>query len=154
MKHGPPPRGSSKVGKQHLLEKRHFLRSVGRALIAVVLLAQLAVSAYACPGLLSAAAPSSIDAAAAAPPAPPMNCEDMAEPMDAAFANLCAAHCQQGQQSDHTATVAVPAVLLTALYTMPLAADPCGALRPASAAPCARAAASPPLAILHCCLRI
>lgn len=135
--------------KQPLFETRHFLRSVCRTLIAVVLFAQLAVSAYACPGLVSAAATS-----AAAPAIPAMNCEDMAEPMDAAFTNLCAAHCQQGQQSDHTATVAVPVVLLTALYTMPVAPDPCRALRPAAAAPCAGAAAAPPLAILHCCFRI
>lgn len=145
---------------------RHFLQAVCRALMAVVLFAQLAVSAYACPGMASAAAmktpmsataPAAADARAtptAAPALQTMNCEDMAGPMDPAFANLCAEHCHQGQQSDQTATLAVPPVLLTALYTTPLAPEPCVAPRPAAVAACAGAAASPPLAILHCCFRI
>lgn len=151
---------------------RQFLRAVCRALVGVVLFAQLAVSAYACPGMasavamkmpMSATAPADVDAhatPAAAPALQAMNCEDMAGPMgpmgpmDPTFANLCAEHCHQGQQSDQTATLAVPAVLLTALYTTPLAAEHCAAPRPAAAATCAGAAASPPLAILHCCFRI
>ena len=146
--------------------RRHFLRSVCRALIGAVLFAQLAVSAYACPGLLSAAAmkmpmsaaapagADSTDVATAAPTLPPMNCEDMAMPMDAAFPNLCAEHCHQGQQSDQAATLTVPAALLTELYITPRASEPIVAPRPAAAATHAGAAAAPPLAILHCCFRI
>ena len=156
--------------------KRHFLRSVCRTMIGVVLLAQLAVSAYACPGLSVAAAPMNMPMSAAAKsgadpsesantvrvvtaatalPAPqPTNCEDMARPMDPEFANLCAEYCRHGQHSDQTATLAVPAALLSAFYISPLALAPSLAPRPAAAAPSARAAAFPPLAILHCCFRI
>ena len=148
--------------------KHPFLRSVCRAMIGVVLLAQLAVSAYACPGLstaavamkmpMSAAVPSGADpteAVSVVTAAPqPINCEDMAGPMDPEFANLCAAHCHHGQQSDQTATLAVPAALLTAFYITPLAPEPSVAPRPAAAAPSARSAAFPPLAILHCCFRV
>lgn len=170
------------------LMPRHFLRSVCRAMIGVLLLAQLMVSAYACPGLSAAAvmnmtmsaapgadptqvasaamvAPTATDvataaaaaaaAASAAPQTPlPTNCEDMAGPMDPEFANLCAEHCRHGQQSDQTATLSVPAALLSAFYITPLAPEPSVAPRPAAAAPSAQAAAFPPLAIQHCCFRI
>ncbi len=135
---------------------RHFLRSVCRALIGAVLLAQLALSAYACPGM-SAVAPSEVGSTTAAAPLT-MNCEDMAGPMDAAmdadYPNLCAEHCHQGQQSDQAATLTVPPALLTELYITPPAFQPIAAPRPAAAATRAGAAASPPLAILHCCFRI
>ena len=153
---------------------RRFLRLVCRALIGAVLFAQMAVSAYACPGLLAAttmAVPVSAElpsgtestaavtaavtaAASAAPALPMMNCEDMAMPMDAAFPNLCAEHCHQGQQSDQAATLTVPAALLTELYITPPAPEPIVAPRPAAATASALDAASPPLAILHCCFRI
>ncbi len=134
---------------------RHFLRSVCRALIGAVLLAQLALSAYACPGM-SAATPSDVGSTAPAPLT--MNCEDMAGPMDSAmdadYPNLCAEHCHQGQQSDQAATLTVPPALLTELYITSPAFEPTAAPRPAAVATRAGAAASPPLAILHCCFRI
>jgi len=74
--------------------------------------------------------------------------------MDPELTNLCAEHCRQGQQSDQAATLTVPAALLSALYTTPPAPEPVVAPRPAAAATSALAAASPPLAILHCCFRI
>ena len=120
-----------------------FLRTVCRALIGVVLLAQLAVAAYACPGLASAATGHEAIA-----------CEDMATPMDPSFANLCAEHCHHGQQSDHTATLTVPAAVLNALYITAAAPEPRAAPRPAADATSARAAAALPHAILHCCFRI
>lgn len=145
---------------------RSFLRSVCRALIGVVLFAQIAVSAYACPGLATGAAMSMLTAS----PAPSrdeasedipttamertIDCADMAVPMDMEFANLCAEHCHHSQQSNQAATLNVPAVLLTALYTTSVAPEPVVAPRPAAAATSALAAASPPLAILHCCFRI
>lgn len=136
---------------------RQFLRMVCRALVGAVLLAQLVVSAYACPRL-------SADAASSATAAQPMaNCDDMRDDrgdgmaegsMDPAFANLCAAHCQQGQQSDQAASLTVPAVLLTALYVTPMRPEPLVGPRPAAAATSALVAASPPHTILHCCFRI
>ena len=145
---------------------RHFLRTVCRALIGVVLFAQLAVSAYACPGLSSAASmkmqmtagatpdAGSTDVAMAATDRQASNCEDMAGPMDPEFANLCGEHCHHGQQSDQASTLTVPAALLNALYVTPLAPEPVVAPRPAANATSALVAASPPLAILHCCFRI
>lgn len=145
---------------------RGFLRSVCRALIGAVLLAQMAVSAYACPGLASgammnmpavSAVPTGDEASqgvAADASDQAIACADMAGPMDPDFANLCAEHCHHGQQSDQAATLTVPAVLLTALYVTPLAAEPVVAPRPAANATSALVAASPPLAILHCCFRI
>ena len=145
---------------------RHFLRVVCRMLIGVVLFAQLAVAAYACPGLSSAASvkasmeattladANSAGGAMAGTGQQAMDCESMAGPMDPEFANLCAEHCHHGQQSDQAATLTVPAALLTALYITPLAPEPFVAPRHAAAATSALAAASPPLAILHCCFRI
>ena len=145
---------------------RQCLRMVCRALIGVVLFAQLAVSAYACPGLSSSASMKMQMASAAASDGgstdPAMatadrqapDCENMAGPMDPDFANLCAEHCHHGQQSDQAATLTVPAAVLTALYISPVASEPLIAPRHAAAAASALAAASPPLAILHCCFRI
>lgn len=142
---------------------RRFLRSICRMLIGVVLLAQMAVSAYACPGLAASKMQMSPSAAvasdqpgvsgSAAVQAMP-NCDDMAGAMDPSFANLCAEHCHQGQQSDQAATLTVPAALLSALYVTPLAPEPAAAPRPAADATSALVAASPPHAILHCCFRI
>ena len=140
-----------------------FLRRVARVVVGAVLLAQWAVSAYACPGLPSSAAAmtlpavgsmdadTALDAAAVQQVVP---CEDMMGAMDPSFANLCAAHCQQGQQSDHAASLTVPAALLTALYATLPAPDISIAPRPAADTASARAAAEPPHAILHCCFRI
>lgn len=145
---------------------RQFLRTVCRALIGVVLFAQLAVSAYACPGLTAAGGMTmQVSSPAAADPQPTgtamaatgqaaMNCEDMAGAMDSSFANLCAEHCQHGQQSDQASTLSVPAALLNALYVTPLAPGPVVAPRHAANATSALVAASPPHTILHCCFRI
>lgn len=140
---------------------RQFLRTICRALIGVVLFAQLAVSAYACPGLslaagmkMQMASAAASDAAMATADGQAPNCEDMAGPMDPAFANLCAEHCHHGQQSDQAATMTVPAALLNALYVTPQAAEPAAPPRPAADATSALVAASPPRTILHCCFRI
>lgn len=137
------------------------MRKVCQALVGVMLLAQLAVSAYACPGLASAAsmgAPTdaAMAAAAADAAADPHTaaCADMAGGMDPDLANLCAEHCHPGQPGGQVAALSVPAALLTALYVTPLAPEPAVAPRPAADTPSALAAASPPLAILHCCFRI
>jgi hypothetical protein len=96
----------------------------------------------------------STDIAMAASDPAAVGCADMAGPMDPSFANLCAEHCRQGQQSDHAATLTVPAALLTALYITPLAPAPVAVLRPAADATRRLVAAAPPHTILHCCFRI
>ena len=158
--------------------KRSFVRGLARLLAGVLFLAQLTVAAYACPGLSSAIAASarmgqmqpmtqmsataapqvqvSSEPGAAVMAVQMPNCSDMTGALDPDAANLCAEHCKYGQQSDHAATLTVPAVILHALYTMPV-------VPLASLAGCAAAltgvmgapiVASPPHAILHCVFRI
>ena len=133
---------------------RGFLRGLARGLISVLLLAQLAVAAYACPGLAAKAPAAAMASADGAMDARMPDCDDMVGAMDPESANLCAEHCKRGQQSDHASTLTVPVAMLTALYTttpaMPGKAPP----RPAAATLSALVAASPPHAILHCVYRI
>ena len=137
---------------------RGMARTVAHCLVLVLLFAQMAVAAYACPGLASALAGGMQPGDATVTPMtmsmPMVNCDDMAGPMDAALPNLCAEHCKYGQQSDHAATLVVPAAVLIALYDtlrVPEAPPP---PRAAGAALSALVAASAPLAVLHCVYRI
>lgn len=83
------------------------------------------------------------------------NCEGMTGgTLDPQNANLCAEHCKFGQQSDHSSSLTVPAILLMALYFSPLVRAPMAELRPTAATQSALVAASPPHTILHCCFRI
>jgi hypothetical protein len=145
--------------------KRRWLHRVGRALIGVLLFAQMAVAAYACPGLLSGASTEmqmlSGDEAALDGSNQAMSmaadhgagpCADMAGATDPS-PNLCAEHCRYGQQSDHASALTVPAVLLTTLFITPYATDVAMRPRPAAAASSALASVDPPHAILHCCFR-
>ncbi|MEO6032106.1 MAG: hypothetical protein ABIP61_09430 [Burkholderiaceae bacterium] len=148
-----------------------FLRLICRALVGVVLFAQIAISAHACTtlppdattvGMAVAMAPVdrlgivSNDPIRAALERQAVACADMAEAMDDPSANLCAEHCRHGDQSGQSASLTVPAALLNALYVMTAAPEPLMAPRAAAAADRtrARAASSPPHAILHCCFRI
>jgi hypothetical protein len=134
-------------------------------LVGTLLYAQMAVAAYACPGLVPAAA---MDASMV-PTAPtadthgdqidaPANaqssdCAGMLGSMDPSAPRLCADHCNSGHQSDQTPNLTVPAVVLSTLYLAPplplrlMPAQPTAELS-------AMARGSPPLAILHCCFRI
>lgn len=137
---------------------RGMVRTVARWLVGVLLFAQMAIAAYACPGLASAMTG---DMQAGDSGVTPMvmstqmvNCDDMAGAMDPASANLCAEHCKYGQQSDHATTLVVPAVVLTALYATPLVPEALPPSRPAAATLSALVAASPPHTVLHCVYRI
>jgi hypothetical protein len=145
--------------------KRRWLHTVGRALIGVLLFAQMAIAAYACPGLLpgastemqmlsgnSAALDVSDTAMSMAAGEAISPCADMAGATDSS-PNLCAEHCRYGQQSDHAPTLTVPVVLLTTLYITPYSADVAMRPRPAATVSSALASVDPPHAILHCCLR-
>ncbi len=158
--------------------KRSLVRGLARGLAGALFLAQMTIAAYACPGLASAIAagapmaqvqptpPGSADAAPQlavssdpradagdAMAAQMPNCSDMAGAMDPDAANLCAEHCKYGQQSDHAFTLSVPAVVLNALYIMPVV-PPAPLPRSATALTGAPVAAFPPHAILHCVFRI
>ena len=138
-------------------------RSICRLLIGVLVSTQLSISAYACSGMSSMTLRQPVqpvDAALA-----------MADPgrdaaanegggmgpsyggIDPALPNLCVAHCHNGQQSaDHSHAPALPAGLLTKLDTLPPLGESSGRAGPLTG-PRPLAAADPPHAILHCCLR-
>jgi hypothetical protein len=136
---------------------RAALRRVAAGLAGVLLCAQMAVAAYACPGLGPATPVETTQATAAlaVPVATPMaNCNEMVGALDPAAPNLCAEHCKYGQQSDNPATLNVPTALLTALYATQAAAVAAPPPRSAAATLSALVAASPPHAIAHCVYRI
>ena|SRR5688572_1117538 len=140
---------------------RATLRRVAAGLAAVLLYAQVAIAAYACPGLASAAAgePAPTAAGSAFPAAVPMpNCDGMNGAMGAALdpaaPNLCAEHCKYGQQSDQASTLSVPAAVLALLYAVPTLPAQAVPPRAAAASLSALVAASPPHAIAHCVYRI
>ncbi len=137
---------------------RSFKQWIGRGLIGLLLFAQLAVAAYACPALSQARA----DAAAAAvvqqqqhQDMAGMNCEQMAGPADEAAPNLCAEHCRFGQQQGAQPLPQPLPALLVSLYVLAPAPAETRMLasRPATPSDEALAAAFPSHAILHCCLR-
>ena len=123
---------------------RAFIRSLSRLLIGMLLCTQFAIASHACPVM---------NGAAAMPP----GCEQVDPDLDTNVANLCAQHCQQGQQSADTATANVvgmaAASCLYPLALVPLQDGACAHGMPAlQARP--EAAPEPPHAILHCVFRI
>lgn len=140
---------------------RATLRRVAAGLAGVLLCAQMAIAAYACPGLALATAANAEPATASTAPAmsaPMANCDGMngatGSALDPEAPNLCAEHCKYGQQSDQAGTLGLQAAVMTALYAVqpvPVAAPPA---RPPAAALSALVAASPPHAIAHCVYRI
>jgi hypothetical protein len=140
---------------------RATVRRVAAGLAGVLLCAQMAIAAYACPGLALVTAADAEAATASAAPAvsaPMANCDGMngatGSALDPAAPNLCAEHCKYGQQSDQAGTLSVQAAVLTALYAVQPVPVASPAPRPAAATLCALVAASPPHAIAHCVYRI
>lgn len=146
---------------------KHFRHLVCRVMIGVLLFAQMAIAAYACPAMGGMAAdmassapagevagrPPCMETMPAATQASGMGFSD--NQMDPSSPALCAAHCDYGQQSaDHADAPTVPAVLLTTLYTLRALTVRIGRIGPLFDQPSPQAASSPPLAILHCCFRI
>ncbi len=143
---------------------RQLLRLIAGTLIGFLMFAQMAVAAYACPGQTRpkmqmpvmesvndnfgyTVFPAAVDQK--------VNCEGMAAAtMDPDNANLCAAHCQFGQQNHQVSTLTVPVAMLMALYVNPPAPELGSTLHPAATTSSALVAASPPHTILHCCFRI
>ena len=134
---------------------RRWVRCMAQGLVGVLLFAQMAIAAYACPGRSPAAAGTPQMATATVHTVQMANCDDMAGAMDAASATLCAEPCKYGQQSDQAPTLNVPVAVLTALYATPPVVE-MAALPPRAAAASISAlvAASPPHTVLHCVFRI
>lgn len=151
---------------------RAFKRSVCRMLIGVLLFAQFAVAAHACENLASrvqagrgseTVASRGSSAAAATPDAArmesdqgvPSGCDDMAGTQGAIPGNVCTEHCRYGQQTfDPGQLPSVSPALLAVLYVLPAAIPVDSSRRMPAGVRAASVAASPPHAILHCCLRI
>jgi len=152
---------------------RKFLRSIGLALVGVLLFAQMAIASYACPALaapmqmqmqMQMPAGESITKNVTSPALPAeglqaMNCEDMAGAVDNSKGTpkdtLCAEHCHFGQQGSDAPTVSVPVAMMALLYFTPPPLDQRSVARAAAGRPALLAGtAAPPHAILHCCLRI
>lgn len=140
---------------------RASTRLLARLLVAVLLLAQWSIAAYACPGLGSAAPAMRMGAALAAGAAHTADtaeaempgCTGMVAALDQDAANLCAEHCKVGQQSHEVPAVAVPLPWLSALYAVPLVPLAPPPARPWTSTLDALVAAAPPLAVLHCSYR-
>ncbi len=148
---------------------RRYLRFISGILIGVLLFAQMAVAAYACPGeslsaktqkLTSEVAKTSPEASRqSAVSKQESPCESMGDKsvtghLDLHNANLCAEHCKYGQQSDHVSTLTVPPAMMTVLYFSLFAPEATGKSLPVTATCNSPEAAFPPHAILHCCFRI
>lgn len=146
---------------------RKALRSIGAALVGLLLFAQLAVAAYACPGLPSehgiglqvAYASSGNDGMsnrlASTVEDQVIDCADMAQQSAPASSNLCAEHCHYGQQSNQAPTIIVPAALINERYSVPVLREPASVPRQAATDENSPVATRPPPhAILHCCFRI
>lgn len=137
---------------------RSLTSQICRVLIGVLLFAQFAVAAYACPGL---SASGGMTAVLAAHPDAPMDavkasrCDEMGQ-MDSSAPNVCLEHCRAGHHSSDTAPAPIVAAMTPALlYVLPTDLEPvAGSLPSAPAADPLLASAPPPHAILHCVLRI
>jgi hypothetical protein len=143
---------------------RSLTSQICRVLIGVLLIAQLAVSAYACPGAatksvsMSGGSPTamadgqdaSVDAAKAVGA-----CDQMSQ-MDSSSPNLCLEHCRTGHQSSDTAPAPIVATMSPALlYFLPAELESSADSSPSPVAmDRLLASAPPPHAILHCVLRI
>ena len=113
--------------------------------IFALLFAQWNVAAYACPSLTARGAADAIA---------PMDCEGMAGQLDSASPNLCAEHCQYGEQSDQLRVPSVPAMPLVGLYVVPLLLKFVQLGRLDTVSSSLLAARPPPHTLLHCRLQI
>jgi hypothetical protein len=113
---------------------RALKRLVCLGLIGQMLCSQLAVAAFVCPRV---------------------GCDQMAGQLDKNFPELCAMHCDYGRQIDQVQAPAVPPIVLISLYVVaPTIHEAVPSMSAIAASVDTPAVASPPHAILHCCLRI
>ena len=137
---------------------RIMTRSIARTLIALFLLAQMMVAAYACPRMTSDsdqwmhadAASYAVAAASDAADEMPAGCDGTMVDTP----NLCAAHCQAGDQAtDAAQSFAIPANALSSFYVVQLPPVSRTFDRSSTRSEAINAH-PPPHAILHCCFRI
>lgn len=138
---------------------RTTARLIARLLVGVLLFAQLAVAAYACPVMLNGSADGRDHAAVMGMGGvTAMRSGGMEAHLggtDPELPNLCLGHCQFGQQNiDSTSSAPIPVALLTSLYALPSLEQSAGLARPIATASGPPSMADPPHAILHCCFRL
>jgi hypothetical protein len=152
---------------------RAMRRLMARWMTLVLVLTQVAVSAYACPsssrtGLTGQQPEASAIAAGDGMGMPAsqvttasdssqgamLNCDGMLGHLDAAAPNLCHLCCHHDQQPDRASSLAAPAVILNSLYAVPAAIPVPIPARFDSQSSSDVAAAAPPRTVLHCCWRI
>ncbi len=134
-------------------------RLICRLMVGLLLFAQMAVAAHACPGVPvgKPAAQRTMTQAMSGDMSPAcrqMMAERAAKGVDKAVPNLCVEHCRHGQQSDQTWTPALPVAVLNSLYVvaaLPEADSRSGRSPVSHVLPVAD---PPPHSILHCCFRL
>lgn len=133
---------------------RATCRFIARLMMGVLLFAQLAFAAHACGGMASTAlggADAPTSGATMAGMAAELSGQDASDAMQP---NLCAAHCQSGQQNAGAKALPdLPATLPARPSALAPEAVP-NRIRLAAAVQSVPPSADPPHAILHCCLRI
>jgi hypothetical protein len=112
--------------------------------IFALLFAQWSIAAYACPSTTASTAEGMMMA----------GCEGMANQLDQTAPNLCAEHCQYGEQSDQLRTPTMPDVSLISLYFVPPVAATTESSPFVIVSSGLLTARPPPHTILHCCFRI
>ncbi len=134
-------------------------RFVARLLVGVLLFAQMAVAAYACPVMLNGSANrpghSEFMGMGDVVALHSSGMEANSGGMESGLPNLCFGHCQFGyQNADSTSSPTPPVAILTSVYTLPSLEQSAGLARPTATASGPPSLADPPHAILHCCLRL
>ena len=150
---------------------RKSKRLISTVFIAAILFAQFTIAAHACPVMMlpsgQAGPVAAGDAASDSLPggasavldvnealvdsAP---CSHMTSSNELGSSNLCAEHCNYGQQSDQNQTLTVPALAMISLYLVQPPPDSMLPAWRASASTDPHLVASPPHSILHCCFLI
>ena len=121
-------------------------RKLGSLLgIAVVLFAQLAIQAHACPMQFAAMdGPAGVASDATAM----YDMSDMGSPA------LCQMHCENGPQTINDTPQPLASVSVESPFMVTLVVDPAAPLPVMPLTPSLQRKTSPPLAIRHCCFRI
>jgi len=142
------------LNQTHMLIPRAVSRFVAQLMLGVLVFAQMAVAAHACPVMSGQTGDASGRLIAmGANPAPDVTGNDGAA--KSAPQSLCTAHCQAGQQSaDSKPAPSPPLALLTIRYALPMLEHGGEDARQLAATNDPSLAADPPHAVLHCCLRI
>lgn len=134
---------------------RALSRFIARLMVGVLLFAQIAVAAYACSGgaAMVGAGAAGAEAMMADASMAGMASEDAGR--GAMDPNLCAAHCQSGQQNAGAKAMPdLPTAVPVSLYPLVPVVLPVRTPRAVAAPDDPPPMADPPHAILHCCFRI